>query len=173
MKKTILTSVLALAAIVAMPTFATAQTDDTGATEQTRKVKKDRMARHDSHQGMKKKSDAFEGITLTEAQKDAIKALQPQRPSRQDGKKEKPDSVGKRPDLGKVRADYVNGVKAILTPEQYVIFLENIVVNDAVIPGSRPMLRQHDMHKRAGKDNDKGKKGNLLRKGPKPQAKSE
>ena len=35
---------------------------------------------------------------------------------------------GQRPARRQARRDYINGVKNILTPEQYVVFLENIVV---------------------------------------------
>ena len=61
--------------------------------------------------------NAFEGIELTEQQKASLKALRTQEKGKRDGRKE-----------------YLGKVKEILTPEQYVTFLENIAT-------SRPMGR--------------------------------
>lgn len=142
MKKTFLTSIIALAALVAMP--AAAQTDGTSdatRTEQCAKdcKKKEKKLRHAGRHDMNR-SNAFEGITLSEEQKEALKALRPQRPEKRE--RQQADSVAPRDSHKKMRAEYVNGVKQILTPDQYVVFLENIVINDAMIPGGNEM-RQH------------------------------
>lgn len=154
MKKTILKSIIAFTAIVAMSFAASAQTDaTTGATEQTQKESKEVRR----HRPERKLVNAFEGIELTDAQKESLKALHPQRP---EGKgKQVKDSVAGRPDGKKMRADYVNGVKAILTPDQYVVFLENIVLNDAFIPGgaNRPAMHQ-GMRKGGDKQHGKDRK---------------
>lgn len=159
MKKTILTSIIALAALVAMP--AAAQTDaKTGATktEQAVKAKKEhkggkegRPDRRDGRQQVKR-SDAFEGITLTDQQKEALKALRPQRPERPAKKDSVATDTVARPNPKQMRADYVNGVKNILTPEQYVVFLENVVINEASIPG-----QGHDMRKGGDRRQGHGK----------------
>lgn len=163
MKKTLMTSIIALAAIVAMPAIASAQTDGTtGATDKTETVKKDRPEARRERPGHMK-ANAFEGIELTDAQKEALKALRPERPERGDAKKEAADSTKReRPNPKKMRADYVNGVKGILTPDQYVIFLENIVINGANLPGDKAAMHRHDTKKGA-----KMKDGAKLRKGDK------
>ena len=59
-----------------------------------------------------KKDCPFEGLNLTDKQKEQIKGLRTE--------KSLNDSL-----RNKARADYLQNVKSILTPEQYVQFLEN------------------------------------------------
>lgn len=119
----------------------------------------------------------FEGITLTEEQQVQIDALRPQRPeckvkgdsikcdkakaekcdkAKADGKDcdKKFKGDGRRPGANPaMRAEYVKKVKEILTPEQYVTFLENIVFmpqNDAPRPDGMP---RHD--RKGGPKGDK------------------
>lgn len=91
----------------------------------------------------------FRGITLTAEQQTQLNALRPARPECKDAKcdkakcekaecdKSKNDKGGRRHDFKGhrpgahnpgMRAEYVKKVKEILTPEQYVVFLENIVI---------------------------------------------
>lgn len=158
MKKTIISSFFALAVLFALPVAA--QNDaSTGATktEQTskdgKKEKKDRKEGKEHRQHMKR-SNAFEGIDLTDTQKESLKALRPQRPERpQTGERKDSLARGERPNFKKIKADYVNNVKSILTPEQYVIFLENIVINDAMIPGA-----SRDVNNKVGHQDKNSKK---------------
>lgn len=94
--------------------------------------------------------DLFKGITLTAEQQAQLEALRPQRPEGKDNcdsvkctkgkdagcdkaKTDKKDGTkqfrdgGRRGNPGAKKAEYVKKVKEILTPEQYVVFLENIV----------------------------------------------
>lgn len=66
----------------------------------------------------------FEGITLTDAQKEQIKAIGKKR---MEAKKEKKqaDKEGRKAEV----RNYLAEIKAVLTPEQYVQFLENAFVN--------------------------------------------
>lgn len=69
----------------------------------------------------------FEGIELTDAQKEQLKAIMPQQPQcdKNNGQ------CGRQPQSAPVACDdFLAKVKEILTPEQYVKFLENIVKND-------------------------------------------
>lgn len=162
MKKTLLATFVAATALFAMPMAAQTQTDaSTGATKTEKKAecKGEHKAcpnRKDGRRGQM--VSPFEGITLTDAQKEAIKALRPERPARKQAgdsvkarpeRRERPaanDTARVRPDRNKMRADYVNGVKAVLTPEQYVVFLENIVIKGAQIPGAEMRGQMHQAH---------------------------
>ena len=60
------------------------------------------------------------------------------------------------------KKNYLNGVKEILTPDQYVIFLENVYLYS---PQADKAVKAGRDHKKGGKDfkgpkGDKGKKGN-------------
>ncbi len=75
---------------------------------------------------------AFEGITLTEAQKTALKQLKADRKNKAlEAKKAKrqADSL-KRVARRAERLEYLHQVQKILTPDQYVTFLENTIVNN-------------------------------------------
>lgn len=92
----------------------------------------------------------FEGITITADQQAKLDALKANRPDRNNNE----GKTGKeaRPDRRQIKRDYLAKVKEILTPEQYVVFLENSVVN---APAMRP-----DKAMRHGKGNrpDKGQR---------------
>lgn len=101
---------------------------------------KDGKCHHNEKGGRKgKRPDLFKGITLTPEQQSQIEALRPARPEgkAKDAKEPKADKAkGDRKDQGKMRdgerrgnrhMEYISKVKEILTPEQYVVFLENIV----------------------------------------------
>ncbi len=97
----------------------------------------------------------FEGIELTPEQQEALKALQTPCPESKQCKEGKDCPEGKECAEGKqcpegkecaskgkeAKAEFLGKVKAILTPEQYTQFLENIALNAA--PGHG--------HKGAGK----------------------
>lgn len=70
----------------------------------------------------------FEGITLTDAQKAKIDALKANCHKNMACKQKeacKKDGIDRR----QCKKNYLSKVKEILTPEQYVAFLENMVVN--------------------------------------------
>lgn len=86
--------------------------------------------------------DLFRGITLTADQQAKLEALRPACKACPEGEAAKTDKPqgdkekrghnfkGHRPGAHNpgMRAEYVKQVKEILTPEQYVVFLENIVI---------------------------------------------
>lgn len=167
MKKKIITSLVALAALVALPAAAQkAATGSDATAQQKEQCQKKEGKKCDKVQGKKEarrqhqRVEAFAGINLTDSQKVALKALRPERRQKDFKKIEgvKNDSIKFRPDGRKMRADYVKGVKGILTPEQYVVFLENIVIKDASIPGGSH--KGHgEMRKGHGQKDGKGKPG--------------
>ncbi len=79
----------------------------------------------------------FEGITLTADQQtklDALKADQKAKREEMKAQKQQKDSLA-RVDRKQAKRDYLKQVQGILTPDQYVMFLENIVVEQ---PAGQP-----------------------------------
>lgn len=174
MKKTILTSIIALAALVSMPVAAQTNNDSKGTAKTEQKACQ--AKKKGECPAKMKRTNPFEGITLTETQKEALKALTPQRApkgerpdsaarAQRKARGERPDSLTQRPNPRQKRADYVKNVKSILTPDQYVIFLENIVVKGAELPVDRHGMH-HASHKNKGQKDVKkgGVKGKEMRK---------
>lgn len=135
MKKTVYTAAIALAALCALPAVAQNQGNcrqqqcETPACGQSKCDKGQRKCCATPY------AEVFAGLNLTAEQQQAIKNLKPERPARG----QRNDSTA-RPDRKQAMRDYLNGVKQILTPEQYVIFLENVVVEQ---PGPRAKGARH------------------------------
>ena len=132
--------ILGLALIFSISTVAIAQEvqGNTGATEQMvqgkdKKDKKDRKAK----KGNFEKANPFEGIDLSESQKVQLKELNNSMKSvkenekRENGKQNFSDDQKKEMNKQRMirqqanKKKYLEGVKKILSPEQYVQFLEN------------------------------------------------
>jgi len=79
--------------------------------------------------------DPFEGITLTESQRTRLNALTTPGKAEFKRQRESRDSI-----MRASRAEYLGQVKQILTPEQYVKYLENSYVNSP----------RHQFHHRNG-----------------------
>lgn len=112
-----------------------------------------------------KANPMFEGITLTQEQKDKFAALKakrlaekPQQFGPEQGRKKfaNRDSVAK----AQKRA-HLAEIKQILTPEQYVVFLENMAVSR---PAGNQMHKQQ-MHRMAPKKNGKKHQSEMRIKG--------
>ncbi|MCM1021452.1 MAG: hypothetical protein NC343_04525 [Muribaculum sp.] len=108
----------------------------------------------------------FEGITLSQAQKDKIATLKTQKKVdkqrvQKENKQFKNDMRMRRDSVAKAqKKEYLSDMKQILEPDQYVIFLENMVVNaPAGQRGSKVGMPGH------GKMHKPGKPGN----GPRPE----
>ncbi len=116
-------------------------------------------------------SGAFEGITLTPEQQTKLKELRTnndnQLKSRAKASKDarkanraQADSV-RRAD----RKNYLHSVKEILSPEQYVQFLENMAVNKPSGPVARePRGGRHDMRREPAQRHDKAQKQSKAQK---------
>ncbi len=115
----------------------------------------------------KARCNPFEGLTLTDAQKAKLEELRTQRAAaHKDRAKDVRADRHRRDSLGMAarRADkkkYLEEVKAIIGPDQYVIFLENMVVNGA--PEHHKAFRQGDRRNHAtagerGRRSDKARK---------------
>lgn len=127
-------------------------------------IRKDRDAVRDSL--------AFAGITLTadqqnkltnlrenaRAQREAFRAEAKANKEANKADMNKENKNGKRAEgfakRREARKNYLNGVKEILTPEQYVVFLENVYM----MPQQGPRMDKANLHKaKAGKDSKKSK----------------
>lgn len=109
----------------------------------------------------------FEGLNLTEQQQAKLDALKQEKKAAKDAaKKDKADrKQADRAQAKSQRAEELAKIKEILTPEQYVTFLENNYLNagnrQMMAHGDRKLDRQHMQGKKcdkAGCDN-KGPKG--------------
>lgn len=173
MKKKLLSAALILAALISFnvsaqqPANATDNVTEATSVKNVRTEKKDKAkkgdrkcdsGRKDARKGRQdgskgQRPDFFKGITLTADQQTKLDALRPQRPEGTDAKAGKAaagkDGIrkdgkdGRRHNGRGINAEYIENVKEILTPDQYVVFLENIVFradNDSISrgQGNRP-----------------------------------
>lgn len=154
MKKTFFS--LALAAVAAVSSIsASAQTPN--ATVCDRQCDKKENCRTECRKPGKPECNPFDGLNLTAEQQQALNAIPaPCKVMREARKQCKADSTvcgnrARQREVAKdVRINYLKQVKAVLSPEQYVQFLENTFVNQQ----SKGM--KGGKHKGHG---DKGKKG--------------
>ena len=130
--------------------------------------------------GMEKKADfAFNGLQLTADQQQRLQALREglgpveaidgKKLSKEDFKKLTPEQkqqMQKERKAKKLEAKkkYLNGVKEILTPDQYVMFLENVYVYSPASKMGNDHKTKNKDHKGMKKGDRKGKKGNNNKK---------
>lgn len=148
MKKIIVATALALAltgaAFASNPTPAAATACPQAACPATQACRQDAP-----------RFNPFDGIQLTNDQQTAINNLnEQQRQNRENARSERRQerrdrSEAARTQRDQCRRDYLTSLKGILTPEQYVTFLENCFVN--VQPG-RPEGNRPERQGRAARD---------------------
>ncbi|MCX4289122.1 MAG: hypothetical protein OSJ46_06430 [Duncaniella sp.] len=99
----------------------------------------------------------FEGMNLTEAQQTQLQQLDAKRKAARQEQvqarkvnKQKKDSA-RMADRRAAKKAYLDEVKAIVGPENYVVFLENVYVNGGGHrDGGKAAFRQHKNHKAQG-----------------------
>ena len=100
----------------------------------------------------------FEGITLNDSQKAQFKALQEKcakerkdaAVARKQAKEQRNQAM--KTERCKAKQDKLKDIKSILTPEQYVVFLENFYINTPQRPDGAKKIRKgngHDMNRMA------------------------
>lgn len=89
----------------------------------------------------------FEGINLTAEQQTAINNIQ-QQCSREGQRCDSAARAQRRQARRESRRDYLNQIKSVLTPEQYVTFLENLALQQP--------QRQHGQHMQRGRQQQQG-----------------
>lgn len=103
----------------------------------------------------------FEGLNLTENQQAKLNDLKSEFCKKQENRKaegqQKMDKNKKddkqRPDRRQAKREYLAKVKSILTPDQYVTFLENMTVNRPDMgPGRHHDMKKGHMDKKAFKE---------------------
>ncbi|MCM1051793.1 MAG: Spy/CpxP family protein refolding chaperone [Paenibacillus sp.] len=125
-----------------------------------------------------KRPNPFDGLNLSEKQQSELKALAESRRAEMkkndaDRKARKAEDKAKKQqakaDKMQARKDYLAKIKGILTPEQYVQFLENSFLNDrgGMVMGHGKKGKMH--HSKPGKDG-KHKGGPRGQKPAQPQA---
>ncbi len=98
----------------------------------------------------------FEGLNLTDAQKAKLDQLRKdgqdaRQKKQEERRKNREEARAKRDSLMKTgKLNHLRQIKEILTPEQYVTFLENMVVNQ------KPEARNHRMAPGKGKQGQRG-----------------
>lgn len=148
---------------------ATAQCDKNGAcqngicTDQCNPKKGKKDGRKDNRKADKQRADRqkkngamnpFAGLNLTEQQTTALKAVPTPREVMQAARKNPSTTDNPRAIARTVRADYLKNVKNILTPQQYLQFLENNYTNQmSAQPGGMKGHKNKQNAKRQGKDN--------------------
>ena len=166
MKKIVFTLAILIGSMTAFTATAQDKTaTEKATTESTKKMDRKKAPRY----------NPFEGLSLTEKQQADLKALRPSKENRQKKDENKKDLSNKEKDSTKKltaaerkdmrkkqmeqrkenRQNYLAKVKSILTPEQYVKYLENNYLNN----GQKMMAHKSKMSKHHGGKSFKNGKG--------------
>lgn len=159
MKKTIASIALAAIALVSFNSFA--QNND-NTSDKAQCAGKEKCAKMKGNKGERRQCvDPFAGLTLNDTQKAQLSALKDkQRAAKAEmkQKKQKEDSAARaerRAARQQAKRQYLDEVKAIVGPDQYVIFLENFYLN--ADGGQHKAKMQANRHGKDGEKFDKGK----------------
>lgn len=179
MKKIIFSLALLVASSTAFVSFAQDNTSTAKKTECCETQKGDKKGKRDIKDLKKgkikpvmKAPNLFEGITLTAEQQTKLDELnasmRPQRPEKKEGDQKLTDEQKKElkkemnSKRGERKKKYLEGVKSILTPQQYTQFLENSYLNGGMKlqkPQSfKPGKKDFKGNKEFAKDRRKGNK---------------
>lgn len=172
MKKTILSLAFAAISLVAFNGMAQTNNDNAGNVANKECVNGTTCANGNKACATAKKApnkvkaNPFEGINLTDAQKSQLQQLDTKRKAARQEQaqakkdmKQRNDSARKADRIASQKA-YLEEIKAIVGPENYVVFLENMYVNGGNGHGNKAAIGQSHGDKAKGM-----KKGNGDRRG--------
>lgn len=188
MKKTVIGMALMAMALVGFNGMA-----QTAAQCPKAQVENQACCKQGDKKGMKKdarvKQNPYEGLTLTEAQKGKLAELDKKMEAKRQAKMVARKADGRKGDRKSMtdterqaameakmnarkaeKIEYLQEVKEIVGPDQYVVFLENFYVNGGAQKGGKAMMQGKDgrkgmAHGKAGKGDRKGQKGQKGQKG--------
>lgn len=138
--------IIALAAVFTLGVTASAQNPDCNRQDCKKTDCKNKKRCHGDNKECKdrKAPNPFEGISLTQEQQEKLAAIPCPRQVMKAACENKADadSMKANPALRKdmvrnVRTNYLNQVKTVLTPDQYVQFLENFYVTNPVVKAKK------------------------------------
>ncbi len=119
------------------------------------KQKKECCRTKDGNKRECKAFNPFEGITLTADQQAKLEALKPQKCDKANGNQQCDKKINECPATSDMKnnrrqdkRDYLAKVKAILTPEQYVTYLENIAASAPGKAKHKDGMRKNDNRNR-------------------------
>ena len=165
MKKTILSIAFVTAALFGSSAFAAGTSDNTvencgncptTCVEKGHKGPKADRKKHGRH-GQRDEMAAFAGITLTDSQKTSIEKLHADQKAVREARRQKTDTAAmQRPDRRQAHLDYFKAVSDILTPEEYVTFLENVAAGQPKV--AKHQGNRHDKNSGKNRREHKGNK---------------
>lgn len=176
MTKKILTIAIAIATMFSLSSFA--QTSEKNCRGSGKCVKSEKCegekeckkaGKKEGKNGeMKKCANPFAGIELTADQQTKLNAIPTPGAVMKASKTENTSKqVNPREFAKTVRLDYLKQVQQVLTPAQYVKFLENNFVNQRPGKGGKDMKKGHHDMKKGSKDMKKDGKGRQGQRGEK------
>lgn len=160
MKKRILAIAVVAMSLVGFTSMAQNNADNNAGKERTEQMKGKKGGMKDH----KARMNPFEGLNLTDAQKAQLQELgkKQMEARKQQAEQRKADKQRNKETLMQERRAqkkaFLDQVKAIVGPDQYVTFLENMALNNMSDPGKGKAFRQ-------GPGNDKGSFGKKDRQG--------
>lgn len=175
MKKKILSVALLATSLFAVNSFAQAPADNNSNTTSIENVRGKKM---DKKGG---KKNPYEGLNLTDAQKAQLQQLDEKRNAQRKQNAEVQKMEKQRNDSVQMAArktakkEYLEEVKAIIGPDQYVVFLENFYINggnqggksmkQGPRDGKKDFAHNKDMKGRKDKDGKKDGKNRGVKQG--------
>lgn len=165
MKKKFLGLAIIAMSLVSFSGMAQNTTSSTSAKVENVKAKKGQ------NKSGRSQNNPFEGLTLTDAQQSQLqqlnenrKAARQQQMQAQKGEKQGNDST-RFAARKAAKKEYLEEVKAIIGPDQYVMFLENVYVNGSGNNRSGKAIQQGKSGNQKGYAHNRGGKGNSKKGG--------
>lgn len=153
MKKTLMTVAVALSALVALPAAAQNPTNNSNSANTAQTC----QTPGNCARGNQNRPDPYKGINLTPEQRTALDGIETSCRSERrqccnrDARAERRQA--RREEAGQRRRNYLDQVKGVLTPDQYVVFLENIVLSQPASGHHRAGAGSQGMERRTrGRD---------------------